>query len=140
MTIIDGKPRALTMGVIDSYLFLSCGADLVFNIEMCQAFGLAYRDYYKKSIEREIAVSASNFSFDELMNMCAEMGKIDQFYNMTPKQIEVGYQGYKQNLENLGNLYIVAERRSKDSNSSPIELQSSHSRAETMNKLNLKED
>lgn len=125
----------ITMAVLESYSQLSCGAALGFNKYLCQALGIAYREKYRIPIEQEIKKATSSHSFAELMEMAAEMGKIDQFYDMTPAQIEVGYKGYQQHLCNLGNILIVAERRAQDPNARPFEPVSSHSRAETIKKV-----
>lgn len=93
----------------------------------------------KEIVEQEIKVSYVDISLDKLKRWCAEMGKIDRYQQMTGAEIKIAYEGQIKLIYNLGNLYIVAERKASDPNAAPFIYEEEVSRHETFKKFGLEE-
>lgn len=125
----------ITCGVIAEFLSLGY-PELEFNEDLCACLNIPYSEDFRKPIENDFPIFSS---IDELMDMCAEMGMIDKFYDMTPEQIIKGHKAYCERLMSYGNLIIGGIRKAYDKDSEPFDYAPQISREETFEKLGLEE-
>lgn len=121
-------------------LFLSLGYQKVeVNNDLMSMLGLPDNKESRQLVLQEVSSLPSNLSIDELKEKSTEAGFLDKFYEMTPADIELAYEGYIKRMYNLGNLFIIAERKSLDDDSEPFVYERPVTREETLNKLGLED-
>ena len=128
----------ITMEILECYFSLGY-KELQVNRSLLKLLGLSIftSSKAKHRIEEELVETCSNVDIDDLRVKCAEMGKLDAWPHLTPKDIENLYSGYIKLMCNLGNLYIVADRKAKNPEAEPFIIEESKSREETFKKLGL---
>lgn len=94
----------------------------------------------KQKITKELNAIISIYTLDELYNKAAEIGILQYFFSLTPKEIEDAYQGHLQSMYNYGNLYILAEKKSRDIECEPFTYiaESEVTREETLKALGMR--
>lgn len=125
----------LTMEVIENFFSLGYNK-LEVNKDLMRLMRLPALPKVKEALEKEITPITPLLA-KELKKRCAEMGKLDSYYKLSPQDIQLAYSGYIKLIYNLGNLYIVAERKSKDAQAQPFIFNEELSREETFNKVGL---
>lgn len=125
----------LTMEVIEGFYSLGY-TELQVNRDLCRLMKLPYVSKVRKALESEIK-ETSHLPLDDIRNKCAEAGLMGDYYSLTPNQIIQAYDGYCKLIYNLGNLYIIAERKSHTANSEPFVFEERVSREDTFKKLKL---
>ncbi len=85
----------------------------------------------KKRLEKEIADTSSSYSLNQLKEWGYEMG-VKDYSSLSPVDLEKAYCGYNSLICALGNLYIVAQRKSEDKDAEPFDFKTEEvSREET---------
>lgn len=121
----------INMSVIESFFALGYER-LEANKDMLRLLKLPARA--KNTVEEEIAAIPS-FTLEELRSKAA-LTNID-YYESEPAQIKAAYSGYIQRMCDLGNLIIVAARKTADKNAQPFEQENKKTREETFKKFGL---
>lgn len=125
----------INMEVIES--FFSLGYTKVeVNKDLLRLMKLPNTKRIRDAVNDEIEVIPA-FTLADLKDKVAEMGLMGDYYSLTPQQILSAYDGYIKFMYNLGNLYIVAERKSQDKNAEPFIFNQKVSRKDTFKKVGL---
>lgn len=70
----------------------------------------------------------------------AVCGLVPYESQLTDAQINLAYEGYQRRMMDLGNLITVAVRKALDSEAEPFVYDKPHTRNETFERFNIKED
>ena len=129
----------ITMEILECYFSLGY-KELQVNRSLLKLLGLSiFTSSKAKHRIEELVETCSNVNIDDLREKCAEMGKLDAWPHLTPRDIESLYDGYVKLMCNLGNLYIIADRKAGNPEAEPFTLEKQKSREETFKKLGLED-